>query len=209
MAVELEPEPAVAAAIFPTGMEQVRTFARNLAEQGEKRGLIGPREPGRLWSRHILNSGVLAEVLRPGHVIDVGSGGGLPGIVVAIARPDVQFTLIEPMERRTAWLDEQVRELGLVNVTVCRARAQEAPFGETGDQVTARAVSALRTLIPLVVPLVKPGGELILMKGENAPQELKDAHKQIARYGLTDVRVVTLGADVLEQPTWIVRATVE
>ncbi|CAB4889551.1 MAG: 16S rRNA (guanine(527)-N(7))-methyltransferase RsmG [Actinobacteria bacterium] len=209
MAFESEPEPAVAATIFPTGIEKIRAFARNLAEQGEARGLIGPREPGRLWSRHILNSGVLAEVLRPGHVIDVGSGGGLPGIVVAIARPDVHFTLVEPMERRTVWLDEQVTELDLANVTVCRARAQEAPFMEAGDQVTARAVSALRTLIPLVVPLVKPGGELILMKGENAAQEILDAHKQISQHGLTDVRVVTLGAHVLEQPTWVVRATVD
>lgn len=204
-----EPEPAVAARVFPVGLEKVREFTRMLAEHGEERGLIGPREAERIWSRHVLNSGVLAEVLEAGHVIDVGSGGGLPGLVVAIARPDVHVTLVEPMERRTAWLEEQVRVLDLENVTVCRARAQEAPFAEAADQVTARAVSALRTLIPLVAPLAKPGGELVLMKGANAAREIDEAAKQIKMFGLSDVRVVTLGEGMLEQPTWVVRATVE
>jgi len=205
----IEAEPAAAARVFSEGLEKVRLFAQSLAEHGEERGLIGPREAERIWSRHVLNSGVLAEVLRPGHVIDVGSGGGLPGLVVAIARPDVHVTLVEPMERRTAWLEEQVIELGLQNVTVCRARAQEAPFAEAGDQVTARAVSALRTLIPLVAPLAKPGGELVLMKGANAAREIDEAAKQIRAFGLSDVRVETLGDGLLEQPTWVVRATVD
>jgi 16S rRNA (guanine527-N7)-methyltransferase len=204
-----EPEPAVAASVFPVGLDKVREFTRMLAAHGEERGLIGPREAERIWSRHVLNSGVLAEVLVAGHVIDVGSGGGLPGLVVAIARPDVHVTLVEPMERRTAWLEEQVRDLDLENVTVCRARAQEAPLAEAGDQVTARAVSALRTLIPLVAPLAKPGGELVLMKGANAAREIDEAAKQIKAFGLSDVRVVTLGEGMLEQPTWVVRATVE
>jgi 16S rRNA (guanine527-N7)-methyltransferase len=204
-----EPEPLSAARVFPVGLDKVREFTRALAELGEERGLIGPREAERIWSRHVLNSGVLAEVLEPGHVIDVGSGGGLPGLVVAIARPDVHVTLIEPMERRTAWLEEQVQALGLENVTVCRARAQEAPYVEAADQVTARAVSALRTLIPLVAPLVKPGGELVLMKGASAAREIDEAAKQIKMFGLSDVRVVTLGEGILEQPTWVVRATVD
>ena len=205
----IEPEPLVAAQVFSVGLDKVRLFTKALAEHGEERGLIGPREAERIWSRHVLNSGVLAEVLRPGHVIDVGSGGGLPGLVVAIARPDVHVTLVEPMERRTAWLEEQVKELDLDNVTVCRARAQEAPFAEAGDQVTARAVSALRTLIPLVAPLAKPGGELVLMKGASAAREIDEAAKQIRTYGLSGVRVETLGEGVLEQPTWVVRATVD
>ena len=105
--------------------------------------------------------------------------------------------------------EEQVQALGLENVTVCRARAQEAPFAEAADQVTARAVSALRTLIPLVAPLAKPGGELVLMKGASAAREIEEAAKQIRAFGLSDVRVVTLGEGLLEQPTWVVRATVD
>jgi 16S rRNA (guanine527-N7)-methyltransferase len=205
----IEPEPLVAERVFPEGLDKVREFTRSLAQYGEERGLIGPREAERIWSRHVLNSGVLAEVLRPGHVIDVGSGGGLPGLVVAIARPDVHVTLVEPMERRTAWLEEQVQALRLENVTVCRARAQEAPYAEAADQVTARAVSALKTLIPLVAPLAKPGGELVLMKGASAAREIEEAAKQIKNFGLSDVRVLTLGEGMLEQPTWVVRATVD
>ena len=206
--MHIEPEPLVAERVFPEGLDRVREYTRALAQDGEERGLIGPREAERIWSRHVLNSGVLAEVLKPGHVIDVGSGGGLPGLVIAIARPDVQVTLVEPMERRTAWLEEQVQALGLENVTVCRARAQEAPYAEAADQVTARAVSALRTLIPLVAPLAKPGGELVLMKGVSAAREIDEATKQIKNFGLSDVRVITLGEGILEQPTWVVRATV-
>ena len=205
----IEPEPLVAERVFPVGLDKVREFTRALATHGEERGLIGPREAERIWSRHVLNSGVLAEVLEPGHVIDVGSGGGLPGLVVAIARPDVHVTLVEPMERRTAWLEEQVQALRLENVTVCRARAQEAPYAEAADQVTARAVSALKTLIPLVAPLAKPGGELVLMKGASAAREIEEAAKQIKNFGLSDVRVLTLGEGMLEQPTWVVRATVD
>src|SRR5699024_5518256 len=111
-------------------------------------GLIGPLELPRIWTRHVLNSTLVAELVRPGVVGDVGSGGGLPGLVLAIARPDAQFVLIEPMERRTDWLSAQVDALGLTNVTVERARAEESAYRGRLDQVTARAVSALRKLIP-------------------------------------------------------------
>lgn len=204
----LEPEPAVAAALFGDRIELARAFTGNLAKQGETLGLIGPLELPRLWSRHILNSAIVAPLLRPGRVGDVGSGAGLPGIVLAIARPDVSFVLIEPMERRVAWLDDQVSVLGLENVMVVRARAEEAQLPAPLDQVTARAVSALRTLIPLTAPLVRSGGELVLMKGAGAEREVEAAAKAIRKYRLEDVEVLTLGDGVLDEVTRVVRAKV-
>src|SRR6478609_9281397 len=141
----LEVEPAVAAELFGDRIGIARAFAANLAKHGEELGLIGPLELPRLWTRHILNSVIMAPLLKPGRVGDIGSGAGLPGLVLAIARPDVDFVLIEPMERRVAWLQSQSDELGLTNVEVVRARAEEAKLSPLLDQVTARAVSALRT----------------------------------------------------------------
>ena len=205
----LEDEPEIAATLFGDTIAGARQFAAALAEQGEERGLIGPLELPRLWTRHILNSVIMAPLLRPGRVGDVGSGAGLPGLVLAIARPDVQFVLIEPMERRIAWLNEQVDELGLENVDVVRARAEDAKSSGGLDQVTARAVSALRTLLPLTAPLARRGGELVLMKGINAQAEIQAAEKQIRRFKLSDVRVEVLGTGVLEEETRVVRATVD
>jgi 16S rRNA (guanine527-N7)-methyltransferase len=140
---------------------------------------------------------------------DVGSGAGLPGIVLAIARPDVEWVLIEPMERRTTWLNEQVEALGLENVVVERARAEEAGRYEGMlDAVTARAVSALRTLIPWTAPLARDGGELILLKGQNASAEIDAAAKAIRRFKLSDVRVEVVGDGVIAEPTHVIRATV-
>ena len=181
---------------------------RTLREQGEERGLIGPLELPRLWSRHILNCAIVAPLLRPGRVGDVGSGAGLPGLVLAIARPDVSFVLIEPMERRVAWLSEQVEELGLDNVEVVRARAEEARLDAPLDQVTARAVSAFRKLLPLTAPLVRDGGELVLMKGAGAPAEVDAAAKEIRKFRLHDVEVLTLGEGVLDEVTRVIRAGV-
>ncbi|MBU1587845.1 MAG: 16S rRNA (guanine(527)-N(7))-methyltransferase RsmG, partial [Actinobacteria bacterium] len=143
----LEAEPVVAASLFGDRIDLARAFTNDLARRGEELGLIGPLELPRLWSRHIINSVLVAPLLRPGRVGDIGSGAGLPGLVLAIARPDVQLVLIEPMERRVDWLVSEANELGLDNVEVLRARAEEAPQ-ETLDQVTARAVSALSKLIP-------------------------------------------------------------
>lgn len=203
---ELEAEPAVAAAVFGDRLDLARQFTHALAVHGVERGLIGPVEPARLWSRHVLNSGVVAPLFS-GRVGDVGSGAGLPGIVLAIARPDVQWVLIEPMERRISWLHEQVDELSLDNVEIVRARSEEWREGPTLDAVTARAVSALRNLIPLTAPLVRTGGELILLKGANAANEIDAAKKQIRTYGLEGVRVETVGAEILADPTRVVRAT--
>lgn len=203
----LEPEPGAAATLFGDRLDIARAFTEALAVAGEERGLIGPLELPRLWTRHILNS-VIAAPLFHGSVADIGSGAGLPGLVLAIARPDVQWTLIEPMERRVNWLNEQVSELGLRNVTVLRARGEEVPADVKFDMVTARAVSALRTLIPFTAPLVRDGGELALLKGVGAPAEVDAAAKQIKKHRLRDVRVEVLGEGVLAENTWVVRATV-
>src|SRR4030095_5750476 len=193
----LEPEPAAATELFGAQLEQGRRFTESLARHGEELGLIGPLELPRLWTRHILNSALVAPLLRPGRVGDVGSGAGLPGLVLAIMRPDVSFTLIEPMERRVAWLERQARELDLPNVEVLRARAEEAKLKGSLDQVTARAVSALRTLIPITAPLLPPGGELVLMKGAGVDGEIGAAEKVIRKYQVRNGEVLVLGEGVL------------
>jgi len=203
----LEMEPPVAASIFGDRIDLARRFTAALAAQGEERGLIGPLELPRLWTRHILNSAIAAPIFH-GTGADIGSGAGLPGLVLAIARPDVGWTLIEPMERRVTWLNEQAAELGLENVEVLRSRAEDVPATAKFDFVTARAVSALRTLIPFTAPLVRDGGELALLKGMNAPAEIEAAAKQIKKYRLSDVRVEVLGEGVLAETTRVVRATV-
>lgn len=204
---DVEIEPSVAAELFGDRIELARQFSAALTEHGEERGLIGPLELPRLWTRHILNS-VIAAPLFHGSVADIGSGAGLPGIVLAIARPDVLWTLIEPMERRVIWLNEQVAELHLDNVEVLRARAEDVSRPVGFDVVTARAVSALKTLIPLTAPLVRDGGELILLKGMNAGNEIDAAQKQIKKFRLSHVRVETLGENVLPETTRVVRAVV-
>ena len=204
----IETEPTEASAVFGENVERARRFTAALGEHGEERGLIGPLEPARLWSRHILNSAVAAPLFASGaRVGDVGSGAGLPGIVLAIARPDVQWVLIEPMERRVTWLQEQKDALGLDNVEIVRARGEEWTEGAVLDAVTARAVSALKTLIPLTAPLVRVGGELVLLKGANAVNEIDAAAKQIRKYGLDDIRVEMVGDGVIAEPTRVVRAT--
>lgn len=204
----IEPEPSEASAVFGTEIERARLFAAALGEHGEERGLIGPLEPARLWSRHLLNSAVAAPLFASGsRVGDVGSGAGLPGLVLAIARPDVEWVLIEPMERRVTWLREQKDALGLENVEIVRARGEEWAEGPVLDAVTARAVSALKTLIPLTAPLVRVGGELVLLKGANAGNEIEAASKQIRRFGLDDVRVEVVGEGDIAEPTRVVRAT--
>ncbi|WP_203580821.1 16S rRNA (guanine(527)-N(7))-methyltransferase RsmG [Microbacterium hibisci] len=205
--IEIEPEPAAAAAIFGDRIDVARRFTEALGQHGEERGLIGPLEPPRLWSRHILNSAVIAPLFS-GRVGDVGSGAGLPGLVLAIARPDVEWVLIEPMERRVAWLSEQVESLGLDNVEVLRARAEDWKRGPALDAVTARAVSALRTLVPITAPLVRDGGELILLKGTSATNEIEAAEKQLRKFKVTNARVEIVGEGLLPEPSRVIRATV-
>jgi 16S rRNA (guanine527-N7)-methyltransferase len=206
---DYEAEPRAAVGLFGDGIEKARQFTHSLAEHGETRGLIGPLELPRLWTRHILNSALVAPLLHPGRVGDVGSGAGLPGLVLAIARPDVRFVLIEPMERRVAWLSEQANELGLANVEVIRARAEDVRLETPLDQVTARAVSAFRKLIPLTAPLARRGGELVLMKGAGAQAEIDAASKEIKKHHLSNVEVILLGDGVLNEVTRVIRATVD
>jgi 16S rRNA (guanine527-N7)-methyltransferase len=206
---DLEPEPNVVASLFGEHVELARRYTIDLARRGEELGLIGPLELPRLWTRHTINCALLAPLLNPGRVGDVGSGAGLPGMVLAIARPDVHVVLIEPMERRVDWLLHETRELGLENVTVVRARAEDARLDVPLDQVTARAVTALSKLIPATAPLLRRGGEMIFMKGSRVDVEVEDAFKAIRKFHLRDVEVIMLGAGVTPEATRVFRATVD
>ncbi len=206
---DLEAEPAIAAAMFGDRLELARRYTNDLARRGEELGLIGPLELQRLWSRHILNCALVAPLLRPGRTGDVGSGAGLPGLVLAIARPDVELVLIEPMERRTDWLRTEAVELGLDNVTILRARAEDAKLDEPLDQVTARAVTALSRLIPATAPLLRRGGEMIFMKGSRVADEVAAAAKIIRKTRLSNVEVIVLGEGTAPEATRVFRATVD
>jgi 16S rRNA (guanine527-N7)-methyltransferase len=205
----LEAEPEVAASLFGDRIEVARAFTDDLARRGEELGLIGPLELPRLWSRHIINSVLVAPLLRPGVTGDVGSGAGLPGLVLAIARPDVHLVLIEPMERRVDWLRSESAELGLDNVTVVRSRAEDARLDAPLDQVTARAVTALSKLIPATVGLVRHGGEMVFMKGSRVAEEISAAQKIIRKHRLSAVEVLVLGEGVAPESTRVFRATVD
>lgn len=208
MSDEVEQEPAEAAAVFGDRLPVVRRYAADLAEHGIVLGLIGPLEPARLWSRHVLNSGLLAAFLPQGATVaDVGSGAGLPGLVLAAARPDLRVVLIEPMERRVAWLEEESARLGLENVVVERSRAEDAAPARF-DVVTARAVGALTGLLPITAPLAKPGGRLALLKGAAVDAELAKAEKVVRRLRLTDVRVEIAGRGMAGLETRVLVATV-
>ena len=207
-AEEVEQEPTLAADVFGDRLPVVRRFTADLGVHGVELGLIGPLEPARLWTRHVLNSGLLAPLLpRDARVADVGSGAGLPGLVLAAARPDLHLVLIEPMERRTAWLTSERDRLGLTNVEVVRARAEEYS-GARVDVVTARAVGALTTLLPAAAPIARPGGTLALLKGASVEAELAKAAKVVARLGLTDVHVEIVGRGMASLETRVLVATV-
>ncbi len=171
--------PPEARAVFGPAVDAAIEYARLLATEGAVRGLIGPREVPRLWDRHLLNSAAIASLVPPGaRVVDVGSGAGLPGIPLALVRPDLTITLLEPLARRVAFLTECVDRLGLDRVTVVRGRAEEGPIRrELGgaDVVTARAVAPLDKLAGWCLPLLRPGGRLLAMKGSTAAEELAAA----------------------------------
>lgn len=201
---ELEAEPAAAAAVFGNRLDLARGYANALVRDGDLLGLLGPRELPRLWSRHILNSAVVAELVAPGKTVcDIGSGAGLPGIPMAIVLPDTSFTLIEPMERRSEWLISIVEELGLTNVEVLRARAEEV--GEAFDIATARAVSALPKLLRMCVPLVRHGGEILALKGSKAAEEIEEAKRLQKKLGIASFNIELAGAQLLPEPTLVVR----
>ncbi len=205
---QLEAEPAVAPDLFGDRIELARQYTADLARRGEELGLIGPLELPRLWSRHIINCVLLAPLLR-GRVGDVGSGAGLPGLVLAIARPDVKFVLIEPMERRVDWLVAESEDLGLDNVVVVRVRAEDARLDAPLDQVTARAVTALSKLIPATRHLVRSGGEMVFMKGSRVNEEIDAARSSIRKANLSEVEVLVLGQGITPEETRVFRATVD
>ncbi|WP_141888273.1 16S rRNA (guanine(527)-N(7))-methyltransferase RsmG [Leucobacter komagatae] len=190
-------------------IDSLREFATDLAARGEELGLIGPLELPRLWTRHLLNSAVLAPLLREGgRVADIGTGGGMPGLVLGILRPDVEFFLVEPMERRCLWLNEQIERLGLTNTHVKRGRAEEFHGAFEADQITARAVTALKKLVPLTVPLLREGGELLFLKGTSIDAEIEAAQKTLKKHKVRDIEVIELGADLLSESTRVFRAKV-
>ena len=203
---EPEAEPAAAAVVFGDRIELARRYADLLVRDSDLLGLLGPREMPKLWTRHILNSAVVSELVPAGaSVADVGSGAGLPGIPMAIAQPNAEFTLIEPMERRSDWLKQVVTDLGLSNVRVQRARAEEV--GDVFDLVTARAVSALPKLLRLTVPLTKSGGAIIALKGGRAQEEIEEAKKLVKKLKIAGFEVIHTGAQILDETTLVVRTT--
>jgi 16S rRNA (guanine527-N7)-methyltransferase len=202
--------PVVAGEVFGDALPVAERYAELLAGAGVERGLIGPREADRLWDRHLLNCAVVAELIRPdAGVIDLGSGAGLPGIVLGIIRPDLSITLLEPLLRRVTFLSECVTELGLRNVTVRRARAEEVSGSLSGDVVTARAVAPLDRLLRWGLPLLRPGGELLAFKGERAGTELEAIEPELEAFGARTAELLQVGHGKVEPPTTIVRVVAE
>lgn len=207
----MSPEVAAAAEqVFADRLPLAVRYVAHLADSGIERGLIGPREVPRLWDRHVLNCAVVAELIAAdSHVADVGSGAGLPGLCLALARPDLRLTLIEPLERRVIWLAEVVADLDIADqVSIVRARAEQAADEVDCDVVTARAVSALDKLAGLTIPLLHGSGEVLAIKGRSAQEEISKAAKAIRKLGGMSTEVLTAGASVLEEPTTVVRINV-
>jgi len=200
-----ESEPPVAQQVFGSRVDLARLYFNALVRDSDELGLLGPREMPRLWTRHILNSAVVSELLVGGEAVaDVGSGAGLPGIPLAIVRPDVNFTLIEPMERRAVWLQKIVDDLKLSNVEVIRARAEDV-HGRRFDIVTARALSAMPKLLRLTVPLTKSGGKILALKGGKAAEEIQDARPLMKKLGIASFELLTTGVTLLAEPTSVVQ----
>ena len=202
------PAPPTAVSVFGDRLSLAQEYRDILATDGIMQGLIGPREVDRLWTRHVLNCAVIGEVIAPGStVIDIGSGAGLPGIPLAIARPDLTVTLVEPLLRRSTFLDSVITRLGLTCVRVVRGRAEEkavrAVVG-TADVVTSRAVAPLDRLAGWSAPLVSPGGVMIAIKGSSAAEEIERDQAAVAKRGLTGLRVATCGTRFLDDPTTVV-----
>lgn len=191
---------------YPQATDGLARYAELLAGPGIERGLLGPREADRIWSRHLANSAVLEELVPDGaRVVDVGSGAGLPGLPLALVRPDLQVLLLEPLLRRATFLDEVVRELGLASrVEVRRVRAEDVA-GPLGEVVTARAVAPLERLAGWTLPLVPVGGRLLALKGSSAAQEIDASAATIRALGGGDPVLLTCGTGVTADPTTVVR----
>ena len=205
------PPPAGARSVFGPALGLAERYAELLAGPGAERGLIGPRETARLWDRHLMNCAVVADLIpRPTagrSVIDLGSGAGLPGIVLAMLLTDSEVILLEPMARRVAFLEECVRLLGLRNAAVYRGRAEDAAGRLVADVVTARAVAPLERLAGMALGVVRPGGLVLAMKGAGAEQEIARARPVLGRLGARDVTVVHAGSGKVSPPPTVVRFT--
>lgn len=203
------PPPTAAEIVFGERVTLAQRYADLLAGPGVERGLIGPREVDRLWERHILNSAAVAELVESGaRVLDIGSGAGLPGVPIAIARPDVNVVLVEPMLRRTEFLDEAVMALGLP-IEIVRGRAEEpAVRSRVGgaDVVVSRAVASLDKLTRWSLPLLRPGGRMLALKGERAEDEVAEGRRGMAALGAIDVRVMRCGESYSDPPVTVVVA---
>lgn len=201
--------PDGAAAVFGDRLDIARRYADLLADAGVERGLIGPREADRLWERHLLNCAVIGELLEPGErVVDIGSGAGLPGLALLIARPDLRVTLVEPLLRRTDFLREAVAALGLT-AAVVRGRAEDpAVRAEVGgaDAVVSRAVAPLARLAGWSLPLLRPGGRMLAIKGERADDELAAARGRLAALGAAEAKVMRCGVRYMAVPATVVVA---
>ena len=203
---ETPPAPEAATGVFSHALPVAERYAELLATEGVVRGLIGPREVPRIWERHLLNCALLSGAVPEGaDVCDIGSGAGLPGLVLAIVRPDLSITLVEPLLRRTTFLEEAVAELGLTNVEVLRTRAEELHGQRDFAVVTSRAVAPLDRLLDWSMPLVRQGGDLVAMKGSSVREEISGAEKVLRKHGGEDVRVEELGVDTVPSPTVVVR----
>ena len=194
----VEPEPASAVLVFGDRVELARRYANALASDGVIRGLVGPREAERMWTRHLLNSAVLGILLEPGdRAVDVGSGAGLPGIPLAIARPDCSIVLVEPLERRVNFLRQIIGDLELTNCVVERGRADQVLARCGGaDAVTSRAVAPLATLAGWSAPLLRAGGRLLAIKGASAATEVERDRVAVKAAGLVDIEVLSVGEGV-------------
>ena len=203
------PGPELMAAVFGDRADSVEAYALHLASTAVERGLVGPREVPRLWSRHLLNCAVLSpEIPSRATVADVGSGAGLPGLVLALMRPDLTVTLIEPLQRRVIWLQEVVDDLGLGSVHILRARAEALHGLREFDVVTARAVAGLGSLAQWCLPLIKNGGRFVALKGQSAPEELEAGRAEMGALGAVHPRIVSLGIGIVPEPAITVMAEV-
>jgi len=204
-AAEAASPPPVAVTFFAGRLALVERYVGWLAGPGLERGLIGPRELPRLWERHVLNCAVVKEALPVGATAaDIGSGAGLPGLVLAIVRPDVRMTLVDPLQRRSSFLDEVVEDLGLTNVDVVRARAEELADTIAVDVVTARAVARLEPLARWTLPLLSTGGRLLALKGDSAVEEVAEAADTLARMGAVSCTIREFGHGIVHPPTRVV-----
>jgi 16S rRNA (guanine527-N7)-methyltransferase len=202
--------PDVARRVFSETLQIAEAYAARLATDGTERGLIGPREVPRLWERHLVNCALVTDLVGPSaSVCDVGSGAGLPGIVMAIRRPDLAVTLVEPLLRRTTFLDEVVADLALDNVEVVRARADALHGQRTFDVVTSRAVAPMDRLTRWCLPLVRSGGAFLAMKGSSVRAEVDSAATIISAGGGVVDGIIELGADILDPPVRVVRVMKE